>query len=179
MRSSSFCQMEKSQPTTGLCLSRMAIVKAHQATRTAAIGPRRWNATRPTGIRLENCRPDLRRPRDTLRQAHGVHPMVACCLDSDRICVEMDLANCVEQDGRFQGPKTICRGNGDENGSDDGCGQVIPAASEWGLIVMPLALLVGIKIRFDGCEIGGAALSTGCGCRFGLEVCQAFVVTLL
>ena len=72
----------------------------------------------------------------------------ACCLDFDRICVEIDLANCVEQHGRFQGPNTVCQGDEDGNGSDDVCGEAIPAVSEWGLIVMTLALLVGIKVRF-------------------------------
>ncbi|MCH7925527.1 MAG: IPTL-CTERM sorting domain-containing protein, partial [Planctomycetes bacterium] len=34
------------------------------------------------------------------------------------------------------------------SGIDDLCEDVIPAVSEWGLIVMTLLLLVGIKICF-------------------------------
>ncbi len=69
----------------------------------------------------------------------------ACCLDFDRLCVEIDLASCVEQHGRFQGPNSACRGEEDGNGSDDACGEVIPAVSEWGLMVLAL-LLLGIEI---------------------------------
>ena len=77
----------------------------------------------------------------------------ACCLDSNEdgrndTCVVMDRDCCIAGEGKFSGPGFDCLGDQDNSGVDDLCDGVIPAVSEWGLIVMALLLLVGIKICF-------------------------------
>ena len=77
----------------------------------------------------------------------------ACCLDGDDdglndTCVVMDRTCCLAGEGRFSGSGFDCLGDRDNSGIDDLCDGVIPAVSEWGLIVMALLLLVGIKICF-------------------------------
>ncbi len=78
----------------------------------------------------------------------------ACCMDSngDQLigdpCADIDQIACDAQGGAFQGVGTSCLGDQDGNGTDDACRNEIPAVSTWGLIIMTLLLLVGIKISF-------------------------------
>ena len=78
----------------------------------------------------------------------------ACCMDSngDQLigdpCADIDQIACDAQGGAFQGVGTSCLGDQDGNGTDDACRNEIPAVSAWGLMIMALLLLVGIKVRF-------------------------------
>ena len=72
----------------------------------------------------------------------------ACCLD-EGTCVEANLACCESQEGSAQGPGSRCLGDLNDNGDDDACESGFPAVSQWGLMVLVLLLLVGIKISFD------------------------------
>jgi len=85
----------------------------------------------------------------------------ACCLDANAnqfledLCANIDLASCDAQGGSFQGVGTSCLGDANGNGTDDACDNEIPAVSAWGLIVLTLLLLVGIKVHF-GRRLTGA-----------------------
>ena len=48
------------------------------------------------------------------------------------------------------GAGSVCLGDSDANGVDDACElfEAIPTVSTWGLVVLTLCLLVGLKIRF-------------------------------
>ena len=59
--------------------------------------------------------------------------------------------------GLFFGASSSCLGDQDQDGIDDLCGSKFPAVSEWGLIVMTLLLLVGIKICFARTRPGSRA----------------------
>ena len=61
----------------------------------------------------------------------------------------MTRAQCDSQAGDFGGVGTSCEGDGDGDGDeiDDAC-QVVPATSAWGIIILVLALLTGIAIKF-------------------------------
>lgn len=71
----------------------------------------------------------------------------ACCLE-DRMCVETNLTCCESQGGLFAGAGSVCRGDANSNGTDDACDDGFPTVSHWGLVVMVLVLLVGIRITF-------------------------------
>ena len=69
----------------------------------------------------------------------------ACCLP-DGSCEITTQEQCDMQDGSFKIGKS-CRGDGDDNGIDDAC-EGVPAASGWGIMILVLALLTGIAIKF-------------------------------
>ena len=66
----------------------------------------------------------------------------------DGTCLETNLTCCESQGGFSAGVGSVCRGDANGNGTDDACDEGFPAVSEWGLVVMVLLLLVGIKICF-------------------------------
>lgn len=72
----------------------------------------------------------------------------ACCVD-DGTCVEANLTCCESQEGSAKGQGSSCQGDRDGNGTDDICEGGFPAVSQWGLIVLVLLLVAGIKIGFD------------------------------
>ena len=78
-----------------------------------------------------------------------------CCL-SDRRCEMTTRAQCDSQAGDFGGVDTSCQGDGDGNEIDDAC-EGVPATSAWGIIILVLALLTGIAIKF------GFQRRTSCG----------------
>ena len=77
----------------------------------------------------------------------------ACCLD-DGTCEEANATCCESQGGFSAGVGSVCRGDANGNGTDDSCDEGFPAVSEWGLGVMVLLLLVGIKICFARRRLG-------------------------
>ncbi len=66
--------------------------------------------------------------------------VVACCLP-DGTCEEIDSLCC-------DNPVPECLGDADGNGKDRACEQNIPTVSVWGLVVLALLLLTGVKIYF-------------------------------
>ena len=72
----------------------------------------------------------------------------ACCLP-DGTCEVWTASECSAiPSADFHGFGTACLGDSNGNGIDDVCEVQIPAVSEWGLMVMTLLLLSGIKIKF-------------------------------
>ncbi|MCH9033157.1 MAG: hypothetical protein IID42_01470 [Planctomycetes bacterium] len=67
-----------------------------------------------------------------------------CCLSAGR-CETTTRAQCDSQAGGFGGVGTSCEGDGDE--IDVAC-EGVPATSAWGIIILVLALLTGIAIKF-------------------------------
>ena len=55
---------------------------------------------------------------------------------------------------------SVCEGDGNNNGTDDACDEGFPAVSDWGLIVLVLLLLVGIKVGFDRTPPRNAPINT-------------------
>ena len=78
----------------------------------------------------------------------------ACCLDLndnqfvEDLCVEIDEFGCHSQGGSFLGIGSVCEGDQDGDGNDDACERLIPAVSQWGLIVLALLLLAVGKVSF-------------------------------
>ena len=64
-------------------------------------------------------------------------------------CGETNLTCCASQGGSAQRPGSSGEGDFDGDGTDDVCETGFPAVSQWGLMVLVLLLLVGIKISFD------------------------------
>ena len=70
--------------------------------------------------------------------ATSPEPAGACCTP-DEVCGSwMPRSFCLDKGGRYVGDDTVCR--------DGRC--PIPAVTEWGLVVMTLLLLTGLKIKF-------------------------------
>ena len=74
--------------------------------------------------------------------------VVPCCLP-DGTCEEIDSLCC-------DNPVPECLGDADGNGKDEACEQNIPTVSVWGLVVLTLLLLTGVKIYF-GRRVGVAS----------------------
>lgn len=69
-----------------------------------------------------------------------------CCFPDGR-CENTTQAQCISQEGGFGGADTSCEGDNDVNGIDDAC-EGVPVASAWGMMILVLALLTGIAIKF-------------------------------
>lgn len=72
----------------------------------------------------------------------------ACCL-RDSTCLVLTATDCASTEGTYQGADTKCLGqDSDGNGIDDACDVSVPTVSEWGLAIMTLLLLTGLKVKF-------------------------------
>jgi len=71
----------------------------------------------------------------------------ACCHD-DGTCEDLQTACCTLRGGTPRATGSTCLGDNDDDGTDDACSPIIPAASEWGLLVMALSLLALTKAWF-------------------------------
>jgi hypothetical protein len=72
----------------------------------------------------------------------------ACCVSEDSCLDDLLPDACEGLGGRFLGANYSCLGDADDDGVDDACEffDVIPTVSEWGLVVLALALLVLVKL---------------------------------
>jgi len=61
----------------------------------------------------------------------------------------MNQTCCESLGGSSAGAGSVCEVDGNGNGTDDACDDGFAAVSDWGLIVLVLLLLAGIKVSFD------------------------------
>ena len=73
----------------------------------------------------------------------------ACCFD-DGACQDLDPRCCVAQGGEPKGPESACQGDGNDDGIDDACEEVVivPTVSQWGLTLMALLGVTAGAILF-------------------------------
>lgn len=76
-------------------------------------------------------------------------PLGACCTFPDKDCFVTSEKTCQGIGGFYVGDGMVCLGDNNGDGQDDACGEAIPTASEWGLVVLTLLLLAAGKIYFS------------------------------
>ncbi|UCE58484.1 MAG: hypothetical protein JSU63_13695 [Phycisphaerales bacterium] len=76
-------------------------------------------------------------------------PTEACCDMETGDCADID-PDCCEAFGFSPvGGGSVCLGDADPvDGIDDACGEITPAVSTWGMVVIAVLLLIGMTIKF-------------------------------
>lgn len=89
----------------------------------------------------------------------------ACCFPDGSCDDEVVAPTCVNLDGRFVGAGSGCLGDVNGDGWDDVClgDEPVPAASQWGLVVLTLLVLTGSKLLFRERRGGLQCTATHCG----------------
>lgn len=77
----------------------------------------------------------------------GDPPTRACCHD-DGTCDDVQAACCTSRGGTPRVTGSTCLGDVNNDSVDDACNPIIPAASQWGLLILSLSLLVLTKVAF-------------------------------